>query len=119
MLKLICASVIQCAFLAAGQVLLKFGLEKTDAFSWTWKFFKDFFTNWWLLSSGLAMVAASILWFYILKHNDLSLVYPLISISYIFGTLAAVFIFHETVSPLRWFGVLFIMIGVAFLAKSA
>ena len=65
------------------------------------------------------MVAATILWFYILKHNDLSLVYPLISISYIFGTIAAVFIFHETVSPMRWFGVLFIMIGVAFLAKSA
>ncbi|MDR1525004.1 MAG: EamA family transporter [Tannerella sp.] len=119
MLKLICASIIQCTFLAAGQVFLKIGLEKFEKFSWTWTFVRDFLTNWWILASGLSMVAASIIWFYILKHNDLSLVYPLISISYIFGTLAAVFIFHETVPPTRWIGVLLIMIGVAFLTKSA
>ncbi|MDR2679692.1 MAG: EamA family transporter [Tannerella sp.] len=119
MLKLICASVIQCAFLAAGQVFLKISLEKFEKFSWTWKFFRDFLTNWWLLASGLSMVAASVIWFYILKHNDLSLAYPLISISYIFGTLAAIFIFHETVPPTRWIGVLLIMAGVAFLTKPA
>ena len=119
MLKLISCSVIQCMFLAAGQVFLKFGLGKTGPFSWTWKYFRDFFTNWWLVGSGLSMIAATILWFYLLKNNDLSLIYPLISISYIFGTLAAVFIFHETVPLTRWIGVLLIMVGVAFLAKSA
>lgn len=117
MLKLICCSIVQCLFLASGQVFLKFGLEKVEKFTWTWKFFRDFFTNWWLLASGLSMVAASIIWFYILKHHDLSLAYPLISISYIFGTLAAVYIFHETVPLTRWVGVLFIMIGVAFLTR--
>lgn len=119
MLRLICGSVIQCMFLAAGQVFLKFGLAKIDKFTWTWQFFRDFFTNWWMLASGLSMAAASIIWFYILKHNDLSLAYPLISISYIFGTLAAVFIFEETVPTTRWIGVLFIMLGVAFLTKPA
>ena len=118
MLKVLCGSLIQCAFLAAGQVFLKFGLEKIEKFSWTLKFFRDFFTNWWLLASGLSMAAASVVWFYLLKHNDLSLVYPLISMSYIFGTLAAIYFFHETVSPVRWLGVLFIMIGVAFLVRS-
>ena len=118
MLKLICLSLIQCSFLALGQVLLKFGLSRTGPFSWTLKYFRDVFTNWWLVGSGLSMIAATILWFYILKHNDLSLAYPLISISYIFGTLAAVFIFHETVPLTRWIGVCLIMLGVAFLAKS-
>jgi undecaprenyl phosphate-alpha-L-ara4N flippase subunit ArnE len=70
-----------------------------------------------MLGSGLSMVSATILWFYILKNNELSLAYPLISISYIFGALAAVFIFHETIPFTRWIGILFIMIGVAFLAK--
>ena len=106
-------------FLAAGNVLLKFGLEKAGAFSWSWRYFRDFFTNWWMLGSGLSMAAATVLWFYILKNNELSLAYPLISISYIFGTLAAVFFFNETVSLTRWLGVLFIMLGVAFLAKSS
>lgn len=119
MLRLICSSIIQCMFLAGGQIFLKFGLEKIDKFAWTWQFFRDFFTNWWLLASGLSMAAASVIWFYILKHNDLSLAYPLISISYIFGTLAAVFIFKETVPITRWVGVLFIMIGVVFLTRQA
>jgi undecaprenyl phosphate-alpha-L-ara4N flippase subunit ArnE len=119
MLKLICASIIQCIFLAAGNVLLKFGLGRSGVFSWTWKFFRDFFTNWWMLGSGLSMIAATVVWFYILKNNELSLAYPLISISYIFGTLAAIIFFHETVSLTRWFGVLLIIAGVAFLAKSS
>jgi undecaprenyl phosphate-alpha-L-ara4N flippase subunit ArnE len=119
MFKLICCSIVQCLFLAGGQVFLKFGLEKVGRFTWTRTFFREFFTNWWLLASGLSMVAASVIWFYILKHHDLSLAYPLISISYIFGTLAAVFLFHETVPPTRWVGVLFIMIGVAFLTRPA
>ena len=119
MFKLIGCTVIQCLFLASGQVFLKLGLEKTGKFAWTWAFLRDFFTNGWLLVSGLSMVAASVVWFYILKHHDLSLAYPLISISYIFGTLAAVFIFHETVPLTRWIGVLFIMIGVAFLTRPA
>jgi undecaprenyl phosphate-alpha-L-ara4N flippase subunit ArnE len=88
-----------------------------DKFCWTWKFFRDLALNWQLAASGLSMVMASLIWFYILKHNDLSLAYPLISISYIFGTFAAVFIFHETVTPTRWIGVLFIMIGVGFLTR--
>ena len=110
---------IQCMFLAAGNALLKLGLERAGDFSMTWKYFRDLFTNWWMLGSGLSMIAAIILWFYILKNNELSLAYPLISISYVFATLAAIFFFHETVSVVRWVGILFIMIGVAFLAKSS
>ena len=119
MLKVICGLLIQCMFLAAGQVFLKLGSEKTEAFSWTLKYFRDFFTNWWFLASGLSMAGASIIWFYLLKHNELSLIYPLISISYVFGTLAAIYIFHENVSATRWIGIVFIMIGAAFLVKSA
>jgi len=110
---------IQCMFLAAGNALLKLGLENAGAFSWTWKYFRDFFKNWLMLGSGLSMIAAIVLWFYILKNNELSLAYPLVSISYIFGMLASIFMLHETVPFTRWIGVLFIMIGVAFLAKSS
>jgi drug/metabolite transporter (DMT)-like permease len=33
--------------------------------------------------------------------------------------LASIFILHETVPLARWVGVLFIMVGVAFLARSS
>ena len=90
-----------------------------EPFSFTFKYIRAFCTNWWLIGSGLSMITATVLWFYIIKNNDLSLVYPLISISYIFGMLAAVYIFHETVPLSRWIGVVLIMIGVAFLTKSS
>jgi len=119
MLKLICFSLVQCLFLASGQVFLKLAMTRIDKFSWSRKFFVELATNWQLLASGLSMAAASLIWFYIIKRFDLSLAYPLISFSYVFGTLAAIFIFHENVTLTRWLGVLFIMIGVAFLTKPA
>ena len=117
MLKLIGLSLVQSMFLAAAQVLLKLSLEKMGKFSWTWKFFRELFVNWHLLASGISAVTATFLWAYILKNYELSLAYPLISISYIFGMFAAIFIFHESVPTLRWVGVLFIMIGVVFLTR--
>ncbi len=92
-------------------------MAEIGTFSWTWKFFRQAMFSWQLLASGLSMVAASFIWFYILKHYELSLAYPLISISYIFGTLAAIFFFHETVPFTRWMGVLLIMGGVVLLTR--
>jgi undecaprenyl phosphate-alpha-L-ara4N flippase subunit ArnE len=106
-------------FLAGGQVFLKFALAKTGQFTWTWKFFTALATNWQLAASGISMLMASLIWFYIIKHYELSLAYPLTSFSYIFGTLAAILIFNESVPPMRWIGVVFIMIGVACLSKPA
>jgi undecaprenyl phosphate-alpha-L-ara4N flippase subunit ArnE len=105
-------------FLAGGQVFLKFAFARMDEFSWTWKYFSALFTNWQLAASGVSMLMASFIWFYIIKHYELSLAYPLTSMSYIFGTLAAMLIFNESVPVMRWVGVVFIMIGVAFLSKS-
>jgi len=73
--------------------------------------------NWQLAMSGISIVAATIIWMYILKRYELSVAYPLISISYIFGMLAAIFIFHEAVPVTRWIGVALIMTGVIFLVK--
>jgi undecaprenyl phosphate-alpha-L-ara4N flippase subunit ArnE len=86
-------------------------------FSFTWSFFRDLTTNGWLLGSGLCMAAATFLWLYIIKYFEFSVAYPMISISYIFGMLAAIFIFHETVPIIRWIGVLLIMAGVILIAK--
>jgi undecaprenyl phosphate-alpha-L-ara4N flippase subunit ArnE len=117
MWKIILLSTIQCLALSGGQVCLKFAMNRMAKFSFTWTFFSDLFTNWWLLSSGICMAVATVLWLYIIKHFDFSMVYPMISISYIFGMLAAIYIFHETVPPIRWVGVLFIMGGVILIAK--
>jgi undecaprenyl phosphate-alpha-L-ara4N flippase subunit ArnE len=117
MWKLILLSVTQCLFLCGGQVFLKLAMEKAGAFRFVRAFVCNLLTNWHFLASGLCMVAASCLWMYMLKRYDLSVVYPMISISYVFGMLASIYIFHEAVPYTRWIGVFLIMTGVILIAK--
>lgn len=117
MTRLLLLSTVQCVFLAATQVFLKLAMERMGKFAWTWAFFKSQLTNWHLLFSGICVVTATLLWMYILKHFPLSVAYPLISISYVFGMIASILIFHETVSISKWIGVALIMGGVFFLLR--
>jgi drug/metabolite transporter (DMT)-like permease len=50
---------------------------------------------------------------YMMSTRDVSFVWPLTSLGFIFTTLAAHFLLHETVSAARWAGVLLIAIGAA------
>jgi undecaprenyl phosphate-alpha-L-ara4N flippase subunit ArnE len=117
MLKLIGYIIFQSAFLTAAQVFLKLTMLKTPKFSFTFIYFKDLLTNWHFATSGICMLAAGLIWFYILKHFDLSVAYPATAIAYIFGMLAAIFIFHEAVPVTRWIGVALIITGVFFIVK--
>jgi drug/metabolite transporter (DMT)-like permease len=63
---------------------------------------------------GLLLYAvATIVWFAVLSEADLSFAYPLQSMAYIIGMLAAWLILKEVIPMTRWVGVLIIMIGVA------
>ncbi|GHT20313.1 hypothetical protein FACS189429_8470 [Bacteroidia bacterium] len=117
MLKVILLTIIQCCFLAGGQVCFKFAVQKIEKFSFSWAYFVDMLTNWWLLASGVLLVTATVLWGYILKHFPFSVAYPVTAFAYVFGLLAAVFIFHENVPLIRWAGVLVIMLGIYLIAK--
>jgi undecaprenyl phosphate-alpha-L-ara4N flippase subunit ArnE len=108
---------LQCCLLAGGQICFKLAVEKISKFQFTWVFFSDILTNWWLLASGVFLVSSTILWGYVLKHFDFSVAYPLTACAYIFGMLAAIFIFHETVPLTRWIGVGLIITGVILVAK--
>jgi len=116
-MRLILISIIQCLLLSGGQVLLKFALERMGPFSWTLQFFARNLTNWWLLGCGLCYAAATVLWMYILKNFPFSMAYPMISLSYVFGMLAAIFVFHEQVPLVRWLGVFLIVSGCCLIAK--
>jgi undecaprenyl phosphate-alpha-L-ara4N flippase subunit ArnE len=116
-MKLIIIAALQCLLLSGGQVCLKFAIARMDGVGLTLRFLCSTLTNWWLLASGLCMVGATLLYLYMFKHFEFSVAYPITSISYVFGMLAAVFIFHEAVPLIRWMGVLLIMAGVFLIAK--
>jgi drug/metabolite transporter (DMT)-like permease len=47
----------------------------------------------------------------LMSRADVSFVWPLTSLTFVFSTLAARFYLHERVDSLRWVGVLFIVLG--------
>jgi len=117
MLKVVILTIFQCFLLASGQVCFKLAVEKINKFQWSWSWFTGLMNNWWLLASGISLISATFLWAYILKHFEFSVAYPVTAFAYVFGMLAAIFIFHETVSLTRWIGVGLIILGVLFIAK--
>ena len=57
----------------------------------------------------------TVLFVYALRHGELSVRYPLISLSYVWVTITAVLAFHESVNPFKIIGVAVIILGVAVL----
>ena len=117
MLKLLLISTIQSFFLMLSQVFLKTTLTIIGPASFTWSYIRKLFSCYQFALTGATIAVATVLWMYILKHYPFSQAYPLISMSYVFGLLAAVYIFHESVPATRWIGVAFIIVGVIFISR--
>lgn len=58
------------------------------------------------------------LWLIILYRVDLSIAMPVGSTIYIFVPIMAMLFLNEHVGPLRWAGIIFIILGIHFVAKS-
>ena len=52
-----------------------------------------------------------------LRQGELSLIYPIISLAYVWVTVLSYFLFHDTIRPLKMAGILSIMVGVAMLGR--
>lgn len=54
----------------------------------------------------------------LMSRSDISFLWPLTGLSFVFATLAAMLFLHEQVSPIRWVGVVLIMIGAGLISYS-
>jgi drug/metabolite transporter (DMT)-like permease len=57
----------------------------------------------------------TVMFVYALRHGELSILYPLIALGYVWVTITAVVAFHETMNPLKLAGLAVIVAGVAVL----
>lgn len=103
---------INIIFLAIGQALWKLGMSKMDGFN-----IVSIILNPYIIFGVVLYGLATLLWLYILSKEELSLVYPLQSITYVLGTIVAIFVFHENVSLLRWVGIATIIVGATLVAR--
>ena len=71
----------------------------------------------WLALGCLLLVF--VLWITMLAELDLSVAFPLGSGLYVFVPLLAAWALHETIPPLRWLGVLCILVGIVCVSRSS
>lgn len=109
MWRLILLALGQSALMVACQLLQKIALNRAGDFA--------FFANFYMIGSGLCFAATAFCWLYMLKRYPFSMVYPMLSLAYVMGMLAAVVFFHEQIPLTRWIGIALIMAGCVLIAK--
>lgn len=107
---------IAISLTVTGELLLKSGINRHGGLELSlsgilptaWKLFTNIF-----IVGGFAFVfSGALFWLVVLSRWDLSLAYPLLSISYIIGIALAAFILKEEVTLLQVMGVFVIIAGV-------
>lgn len=105
-----------------GQLLLKQGMSGTGALSLgegsIVSLFVRVFTNPWVILGLACYVGGLIFWLIALSRAPLSFVYPFAALTMALVVLSSAVIFHETITPLRLFGVAVIITGVFVVARS-
>ena len=123
MAKLLIILIIGLTFESAGVVLLKKGITAIGEVKQTnipemLRVAKAGVTNVNILLGVLfeALFFASLL--ILMAKSDISFLWPLTGLSFVFATFAAMWFLHEKVSGIRWAGVVFIMLGAALISYS-
>ncbi len=101
-----------CALLGAfGQLFLKLG-SSTLSFD-----FYSIITNWKLILGLFLYSIAAVLFIIALKQGNLSILYPIIATSYIWVSVLSVIFLRENFPYFKWFGVIFILLGVIIIVR--
>lgn len=123
MLKLLLILLVGLVFESTGVVLLKKGMETIgEVHGYTagemFRVFKAGVTNPQILLGVFfeALFFACLL--ILMSKSDISFLWPLTALSFVFATFAAIWFLGEKVSAVRWIGVVLIMIGAAFISYS-
>ena len=123
MVKLLLILIIGLIFEAVGVVSLKKGITqigevKKVSAAETLRVVKAGATNTNMLLGVFceALFFASLL--ILMAKSDISFLWPMTGLSFVFATFAAMWFLHEQVSPMRWVGVVCIMIGAALISYS-
>jgi len=96
---------------AAAQILMKLGMNH---FTMN---LAAILTNMPLIAGYALYGLFTVLMVLALREGELSLLYPIISLSYVWVTALSYFIFHDTLNPLKLAGIAGIMAGVALLGR--
>ena len=110
-LKLILITALSAFIGSIGQIEFKRGSEdlRFDI--------QALLTNYHLLAGLFLYALSTLIYIYALSKGRLSIVYPIIAISYIWTTLFAWTFLKELVNLTNWAGITLILLGVTFVSR--
>jgi len=76
-------------------------------------------TNHFLILGVLAYVLSTAIYVPALRGGELSVLYPLISLSFVLVSFFSVLFLNEKMNKMKWLGVLFIILGVGLIGASS
>ena len=102
---------------AAAQILMKIGTQSAQHDGALQLLLAIFHTP--TLFAGYALYGLSTLVLVVaLKYGELSILYPVIALTYVWVTALSVFIYGESLNPLKLAGLGTVVVGVALLGKA-
>lgn len=123
MLRVILAMVVASAATAGGQVLIKKGMQTVGSLE-TYQplallsYFGQALSNPYVI---LGTILNGVFYFLLiasLSWADVTVAVPFTAIEYVFAAILAVTILQEVVSPVRWAGIVLVILGVALVSVS-
>ena len=123
MLKLILILLVGLAFESTGVILLKKGMNAIGEMhgcnaAEIFRVVKAGATNPQILLGVFFEALFFLCLLILMSKSDISFLWPLTALSFVFATFAAMWFLGESVSIVRWFGVILIVIGAAFISYS-
>ncbi len=98
-----------------AQVLLKKGMNGVGSITlteMTKQFVRIVATNPYVFLGLLIYVISTVIYLAALSRGELSILYPIIAISYIVAAVFAVLFLNEKITLIRWAGIITIVVGV-------
>lgn len=105
------ALVVLCTIIgAAAQILLRHGAEHLEGST-----FAAQLTNWELLAGYACLAANTALLVLALRRGELSVLYPIIALTYVWVTILSPMFFGDVINLYKVAGVALIVLGVSFI----
>ena len=113
-------AVLLCTFInAASQACIKLGTASLGEHPTMLETALGIFTKPMLFAGYALLGASTVLFVLALRKGDLSLLYPVLTLGYVWVTVISVVMFHDSMNPFKIAGVAVIIGGVAVLGKAS
>lgn len=103
---------------STGALLMKRGAMDLPPFAVTFDYAWAFGSNRYIIAGFALYLIPALIWTYLLSKLPVSVVQPVLSLTYVLTPLLAMIFLSEPVPGLRWVGILVIVVGVSIVSVS-